>query len=227
MDEVAAATSLSASDSDLVNQAIAVLTTRCMNDLGYSYSSPVSDLNRAGYPTGYPSEQQLQERGYGWNEPLLEPMPVVESSDAERALNGTCGPQVAADLGLLDWGRSQQVLSTGVADAINSVISDERYISALQEWVACMAQLGYQYETPQSAKAAAQSALGGYQTAESVALAIVDYGCRHQNRLLEIRIEIQNEVWREWLDANPQAVTDASASSSALIANAVQAVAAG
>ncbi len=200
-------TTVSDVDAEVVFEARERLVQQCMADLGYEYTptapTPTQLTNKE---TLYPPPDLLAEFGYAWRSHLLTPV-EEETSATVGYREGTpglagCGESADEQLATGTYRQASQVLTNADSFEIEaSVTNDERTILATWEWAKCMSDQDYYFASWGQAERSTYTE--GTDSPSALALAKVDYGCRNNQHVYEIDIEVRREYVAAWITSHP------------------------
>jgi hypothetical protein len=190
------------------------VTKDCMAEFGFDFVAPVWDKNAAelgGQPGHYrlfglldgEHATQMGYHSYGEN-------PASETSYADKDLSNDYFNLLAAKFGggvfngraIPDGGclGAAQRTVEGTTDfswidllgydAWTASNSDSRVVAGFANWSRCMAGSGYQYRTPMEANNDPKWS-GEKASAEEIAVAVADVGCKKATNLAGIRMAVE------------------------------------
>ncbi len=216
---------LSDDDLQLVVRVREQLLQECMAGAGFPYvppafTAPPSVANRSFYP----EDELVATAGYAWRAsrgfPFNDDLPPM-SAEAQAQLE-LCGVDVNEVLDLTDLSMTQQVLGNGESEIESRLDAEPDVVAAYQSWSSCMGASGYQFTSPSDAEVAADRMSGGFQSQEAIDQAVVDFRCRREVRLEEIRQLTRTRLTLEWIESNPSIIADLDEAIASVINKAIE-----
>lgn len=138
---------------------------------------------------------------YGYHRPPGEPAGM--SFETSAGSDGSDQFDQCSPLGLhakmVYLASSRGSLADG---GVPAPVHDSRYRAAVRSWSACMAQHGYDYDTPYEALSAGHAADrygSSGPTPDTIALAAVDIGCKNATNLVGISVAVQTAYENEYI----------------------------
>lgn len=89
---------------------------------------------------------------------------------------------------------------------ISAALASPAYTTALSVWSTCMSDAGHQFGSPALARAYADSVRGtaSQPSQEAIDVAVADYTCEHQARLLEVLHDEMATALASWISGHAQ-----------------------
>lgn len=201
-------------DRQTVLRAEYALTKACVERFGLEFQAPAWDKSTADVPSGgQPTHyrlyglldedhaEQMGYHSYGQESPdeatYAQRDPAASLLAAGKLGGGTYKGITIPDGGCIGEARREVEGTTDLslvdrlaADAWTESQRDSRVVAAFAAWSTCMTDAGYNYRTPMAADD--DPKWGGEQaSAEEIAVAVADVGCKKSTNLAGIRMAVE------------------------------------
>ena len=111
---------------------------------------------------------------------------------------------------------AQQVFFDSDQDILTRTNMDLKVVEATKAWSHCLAKSGFSYASPVEARRSAE----GSSSAETIKLAVADYGCRNSSNYENTRLATSEALTADWLEKHPEAVSELKGQKARIVATA-------
>lgn len=168
------------------------------------YTYPAMDVvGRVGYDA-----PGLATADYGSGAASPDPSngPVTNIPESQLQVRDTCNQQAIVWLEQKPVNDLRDAFDQENQTLANAALASPAYTTALSSWSTCMSNAGHPFSSPALARAYADSVRGTASQPSQVAIdvAVADYTCEHQARLLEVLHDEMATAVAGWVSGHAQ-----------------------